>query len=92
VFHATLGYQNLTALCQTPEGLEEAQRLIHKWWPAALDMFGSSESKFSEKYVRWGIRQAGNEELRNQYIADTRPMLDKLGIVVPDDKVNRRYL
>ncbi len=92
VFHATLGYQNLTALCQTPEGLAEAQRLIHKWWPAALDMFGASDSKFSEKYVRWGIRQAGNEELRNQYISDTRPMLEKLGLVVPDDRADRRYL
>ena len=55
-------------------------------------MFGSSESRFSEKYVRWGIRQAGNEELRKQYITDTRPMLEKLGIVVPDDKANRQYL
>ena len=91
-FHATLGYQNLTALCQTPEGKAQAQELIHKWWPAALDMFGTSESRFSEKYVRWGIRQAGNEELRKQYITDTRPMLEKLGLVVPDDKANRQYL
>lgn len=92
VFHATLGYQNLTEHCKTPAGLAEAQTLIHKWWPAALDMFGSSESKFSEKYVRWGIRQAGNAELRNQYIADTRPMLEKIGIVVPDDRAGRRFL
>lgn len=92
VFHATLGYQNLSKICETPEGLSQAQELIHKWWPAALDMFGTSGSTFSEKYVRWGIRQAGNEELRHQYIADTRPMLEKLGIVVPDDRANRRYL
>ena len=92
VFHATLGYQNLTAHCQTREGLAEAQRLIGKWWPAALDMFGTSESHFSEKYVRWGIRRAGNAQLRQQYIADTRPMLEKIGIVVPEDSANRRYL
>lgn len=92
VFHATLGYQNLSKICETREGLAQAQELIHKWWPAALDMFGTSGSTFSEKYVRWGIRQAGNDELRRQYIADTRPMLEKLGIVVPDDRANRRYL
>jgi 1,2-phenylacetyl-CoA epoxidase catalytic subunit len=57
-----------------------------------LDMFGLSTSHFSEKYVRWGIRMAGNEELRQQYIKDTRPMLEKLGIVVPDDRANRRFL
>jgi len=92
VFHATLGYRNLTKLCATREGLAEAQRLIHKWWPAALDMFGASGSTFSEKYVKWGIRQRGNEELREQYIADTRPMLEKLGIEVPEDIANRRFL
>lgn len=92
VFHATLGYQNLTEFCSTPEGRAQANDLIKKWWPAALDMFGTSESKFSEKYVRWGIRQAGNEELRQQYIAETRPMLEKLGITVPNDQENRRFL
>jgi ring-1,2-phenylacetyl-CoA epoxidase subunit PaaA len=30
--------------------------------------------------VRWGIRRAGNDELRRQYIADTRPLLEKIGI------------
>ncbi|WP_151448235.1 Phenylacetic acid catabolic protein [Lacisediminimonas profundi] len=92
VFHATLGYQNLTKICETPEGLAQAQELIHKWWPAALDMFGTSGSTFSEKYVRWGIRQQGNEELRQQYIADTRPLMEKIGIVVPDDRANRKFL
>jgi 1,2-phenylacetyl-CoA epoxidase catalytic subunit len=42
--------------------------------------------------VRWGIRRAGNAQLRQQYIADTRPMLEKIGIVVPEDSANRRYL
>ena len=40
----------------------------------------------------WGIRQAGNEELRRQYITDTRPMLEKIGITVPDDSANRQFL
>ena len=92
IFHATLGYQNLTELCSKPEGLIQANELIKKWWPAALDMFGTSESTFSEKYVRWGIRLAGNEELRQQYIAETRPLLEKLGIEIPDDKANRKFL
>ena len=55
-------------------------------------MFGASGSTFSDKYVKWGIRTSGNEDLRRQYIADTRPMMEKLGIEVPDDKANRRFL
>jgi 1,2-phenylacetyl-CoA epoxidase catalytic subunit len=42
--------------------------------------------------VRWGLRKKNNAELREQYIADTRPMLDKLGLSIPDDHTNRRYL
>lgn len=92
VFHATFGMNNLRRIVATPEGLEEANEKIKIWWPAALDMFGRSDSKFSDTYVKWGLRRQNNEELRQQYIADTRPMLEKLGIQVPDDTANRRFL
>jgi len=90
-FHANLGYKNLSKFCRTKEGLAEANELIRKWWPAALDMFGRSTSKASAGYVKWGIQKKGNEELRQQYIADTRPMLEKIGIRVPNDMENRRF-
>jgi 1,2-phenylacetyl-CoA epoxidase catalytic subunit len=90
-FHANLGYKNLAKHCKTQEGLAEANELIKKWWPAALDMFGRSTSKASEGYVKWGIQKKGNEELRRQYIKDTRPLLEKIGIQVPDDTANRKF-
>jgi ring-1,2-phenylacetyl-CoA epoxidase subunit PaaA len=92
VFHATFGMNNLRRVCATPEGLAEANEKIKIWWPAALDMFGRSDSGFSEKYVRWNLRKKSNEELRRQYISDTRPMLEEIGITVPDDRANRRFL
>ncbi len=92
VFHATLGLRNLRKVCATPEGLNEANEKIKIWWPAALDMFGRSDSEFSGEYVRWGLRKADNETLRRQYIADTRPLIEELGIEVPADHQNRRFL
>jgi 1,2-phenylacetyl-CoA epoxidase catalytic subunit len=92
VFHATLGTRNLRLICSTPEGREEANELIKTWWPAALDMFGRSDSNFSETYVEWGLRTADNETMRQQYIADTVPILERLGIEVPDNRANRRFL
>ncbi|MEW6470802.1 MAG: Phenylacetic acid catabolic protein [Actinomycetota bacterium] len=92
VFHATFGLRNLRRICSTPEGLAEANDKVKIWWPAALDMFGRSDSGFSQDYVRWGLRQEDNEELRRRYIADTRPLLTELGIDVPDDRANRRFL
>jgi 1,2-phenylacetyl-CoA epoxidase catalytic subunit len=92
VFHATFGLSNLRRVCSTGDGLEEANEKIKVWWPAALDMFGRSDSEFSDAYVRWGLRQLNNEQLRQQYIADTRPLLHDLGITVPDDTTNRKFL
>ena len=92
VFHATLGLRNLRLVCSTPEGLEQANELIKIWWPAALDMFGRSDSTFSQSYVDWGLRKADNETLRRQYIADTVPLLEEIGIRVPDHTANRRFL
>lgn len=92
VFHATFGLSNLRRICSTPEGLDEANEKIKIWWPAALDMFGRSDSDFSDAYVRWGLRQLNNEELRQQYIAETRPLLEEIGIAVPADSDNRRFL
>jgi len=92
LFHCNLGYKNLVKHCKTPEGLAEANELIKKWWPAALDMFGRSSSKSSEVYLKWGIQRKGNEELRQQYIRETRPLLEKIGVTVPVDTANRRFL
>lgn len=40
----------------------------------------------TQAYVRWGLRRKNNEDLRNDYIGDTRPLLTALGIVVPADR------
>jgi 1,2-phenylacetyl-CoA epoxidase catalytic subunit len=92
VFHATLGMSNLKRVCATQEGLAEANEKIKIWWPAALDMFGRSDSTFTDAYVRWGLRTKNNADLRSEYISDTRPMLEELGITVPDDTANRKFL
>ena len=91
-FHATTGFRHLKRIVKTAEGRKEAQALLHKWWPAALDMFGRSDSKNSEIYVKWGIKPRSNKALREQYIAETVPMIEKLGLEVPDHLANRKYL
>lgn len=92
LFHCTLGMRNLRLVCSTPEGLAEANEKIKIWWPAALDMFGRSDSEFTDAYVRWGLRQKNNADLRRQYIDETRPLLVDMGIDVPPNRYNRRFL
>jgi ring-1,2-phenylacetyl-CoA epoxidase subunit PaaA len=91
-FHTRAGFLHLKEICATPEGKAAAQERLKKWWPAALDMFGRSKSKNSEKYVKWLIKEHDNESLRQKFIAEAIPEIEKLGLEVPDNLANRRFL
>ena len=91
-FHADTGLKHLKDIVKTDDGRKQAQDLLHKWWPAALDMFGKSKSRNSDIYVKWGIKVHGNEELRQMYIAETVPLIEALDFDVPDHLANRQYL
>lgn len=91
-FHTRAGFMHLKEICETPEGKRSAQERLVKWWPAALDMFGRSDSKNSPLYVKWRIKVHDNEELRQKYIAEAIPEIHNLGLEVPDNLANRRFL
>ncbi|MBL4756949.1 MAG: phenylacetate-CoA oxygenase subunit PaaI [Rhizobiales bacterium] len=91
-FHAAAGMSFIKKAVKDPETKKEVQEQLHKWWPAALDMFGKSNSKNAEAYVKWGIKGQTNEELRQKYIADVVPMIEAMGLDVPDHLANRQYL
>lgn len=91
-FHTRAGFLHLKEICKTKEGKAAVQERLKKWWPAALDMFGRSDSKNSPEYVKWGIKSHTNEELRQRYIAEVIPELQKLELELPDNKANRRFL
>ena len=96
-FHASFGARRIRdlvrdaryqKLCQA--GAAEAQQTIDKWYPHALDTFGSANSKFSELAVALGIRRWGNEELRRMWRKDIDPQIAKLGLKVPDADKGRQ--
>ena len=91
-FHADSGFRFLKDIVKTAEGKKEAEELLIKWWPAALDMFGRSNSNNSKIYVQWGIKGKSNADLRHKFVEDTVPLIGELGIAVPDHLANRKYL
>jgi ring-1,2-phenylacetyl-CoA epoxidase subunit PaaA len=70
-------------------GPSDAQKTIDKWYPHALDTFGSAASRFSELAIAHGIRRWGNEELRQMWRKDIDPEILKLGLRVPDSEQGR---
>jgi ring-1,2-phenylacetyl-CoA epoxidase subunit PaaA len=90
-FHTRSGFMHLKEICQTSEGKAAAQARLQKWWTAALDMFGRSSSVTSPRYVKWGIKQHSNEDLRQRYIKEALPEILKLGLEPADNLAGRRF-
>jgi len=90
--HVAHGFRIIRTLCETPDGRRAVQQALLRWWPVALDVFGKSHSKRSQRYVKWRLRKYTNEQARERFIADHVPRLQQLGLEVPPNDANRRFL
>jgi len=91
--HSEMGYRFLAELCAERRSRMLVQELLAaKWYPAALDMFGRSDSPNVPKFIHWGLKSVGNAEIRQAYKQYVDRKLEKLGLDVPDERVNRRFL
>ena len=71
---------------------ELADKGANFWYAKALDRFGRSQSKRSERYVRWGLKQRTNAQAREEYIKEVNPMIKQMGLAAPDPMKGRLYL
>jgi ring-1,2-phenylacetyl-CoA epoxidase subunit PaaA len=86
-FHQRQGYEILLTLCNgTPEQKAMAQDALNRWWWPSLMMFGprDAESPNTEQSVKWKLKRKTNDELRQQFIDQTVPQADILGLTIPD--------
>lgn len=90
--HVAHGYRIIKEACQTEEGLAGAQQALDRLWPHLLDLFGRSDSRRSQLYIKWGLRKSSNEALRAQFIRKTVPRLESMGLHVPDSMANRAFV
>src|SRR5262249_18740109 len=86
--------QNKTAefAAKGGDSKEKIQRVIDAWYPKALDMFGSSRSRRSERYRFWGLKRRTNAEARTEYIREVNPRIEAMGLRVPDPNARREFL
>jgi ring-1,2-phenylacetyl-CoA epoxidase subunit PaaA len=90
--HVAHGYRIIRDMCKTEDGRAEAQQALERMWPATLDVFGRTDSRRSRLYLQWGLRKYANDEARRRFSEKTRPKLQELGLRVPDDGANRKYV
>jgi len=90
--HSEMGYYFLTQICGDRRGRALAQCLLEKWYPAALDMFGRSDSPNVPKFIHWGLKSTGNAEIREAYTQYVDRKIEALGLAIPDARKHRRFL
>ncbi|MFN0071583.1 MAG: Phenylacetic acid catabolic protein [Chloroflexota bacterium] len=74
------------------ESKERIQRAVDYWYVQALDMFGQSGSARSGRFIHWGLKRRTNEQARQQYMDEVNPLIESMGLTVPDPWIGRKYL
>lgn len=74
------------------ESKERVQAAVNFWYIKALDMFGLSRSTRSDRYVYWGLKQRSNAQAREQYTNEVNPLIEQMGLEVPDPLKGRHFL
>src|SRR5210317_142214 len=86
-FHQRQGYEIMLTLCRgTPEQKAMAQDALNRFWWPSLMMFGPSDStsKHSAQSMAWKIKRFSNDELRQQFVDQTVPQAELIGLTIPD--------
>ena len=86
-FHQRQGYEIMLSLCNGTEAQKAmAQDALNRWWWPSMMMFGprDEESPNTEQSMKWKIKRKSNDELRQQFVDQTVPQADILGLTIPD--------
>lgn len=89
-FHQRQGFEIMVKLSKgTPQQKEMAQDSLNRFWWPSLMMFGPSDeqSQHTDQSMMWKIKRHTNDELRQQFIDQTVPQADLLGLKIPDSNL-----
>jgi len=89
-----IDFGTTTSAALAAKGGEQKDRIqnsVNYWYAKSLDMFGNSNSWRSERFRYWGIKRRSNAEARAEYMAEVIPLMEKMGLEVPDPNQGRLY-
>ena len=77
--HAELAEEGLVRLLETGDS-PALQASVTYWWPRVAASFGASDSAKADTLKAMGLRKTPNGELKTRWEAETRAILEKLGL------------
>lgn len=91
-FHLKYGYDNVVTLATgTPTQRKMVQEALNRWWKPIMHFHGppDSVSVHTEKLVRWKVKMATNDEMRQEFFDQYVPKIWELGLTVPDPNLRK---
>lgn len=91
-FHLKYGYDNVVTLATgTATQREMVQEALNRWWEPIMHFHGPPDnvSVHTEKLVRWKVKMATNDEMRQEFLDQYVPKIWELGLTVPDPNLRK---
>jgi len=91
-FHLKYGHDNVVHLATgTPKQRQMVQEALTRWWPPIMHFFGPSDkiSVHSEILMRWKVKMASNDQMRQTYLDMYVPKIWDLGLALPDPNLKK---
>ncbi|GAB4574764.1 MAG: hypothetical protein Tsb008_13290 [Rhodothalassiaceae bacterium] len=83
-FHADFGKEFTAEMIRTEDGKAAIQKAIDAYYPILPGFFGRSNSENNAIFRKWGIKLRKNEEMRADYVARAKALVEKLGLTLPE--------
>lgn len=91
-FHLKYGHDAIVTLATgSPIQREMVQAALNRWWGPLMHFFGPSDkaSVHSEILMRWKVKMASNDDMRNQFLDMYVPKIYELGLSIPDPNLRK---
>jgi ring-1,2-phenylacetyl-CoA epoxidase subunit PaaA len=91
-FHLKQGHDNVVYLATgTKHQRAILQDAINRWYRPLLHFFGPPDklSAHSEKLMKWKVKLASNDDMRNQFLDQYVPKIWELDITFPDPNLRK---
>lgn len=91
-FHLKYGHDNVVYLATgTAIQRQMVQEALHRWWPPLMHFFGPPDkiSVHTEKLMKWKVKMASNDDMRQQFLNMYVPKIWDLGLTLPDPLLSK---
>lgn len=91
-FHLKFGHHCVIYLATgTSIQRKMIQEALNRWWKPLMHFFGPPDkvSVHSELLMKWKVKMASNDEMRNQFLDMYVPKILELGLEIPDAELSK---